>query len=302
MEISEVQPNYDNNEKNPAKMINNNENLDITIRSVAQLKEDWNNNASYYANNLEVFNTIGGIAMVNAISFKEGMTILEVGCGSGCLSCYLLQTLSFKCTIISIDLSDEMIKLANARKNAISYDKNLIIHEFRVGNAEDLNLIGSETIDVYISPLCLHIVTDPLKMLHETNRVLKKNGKFALSVLGRKERCNILTIFQDAVNKVGIISKGRNTFRYGERQEFINLIREGKLSPEVCWHTYTTMNIRDSTEYITQINSMISSRNVYELLDDLQKKTGRENNSGEFQIVERELSAIRSRTCYLCWE
>jgi len=143
------------------------------IRTNQEQKEEWNKNAALYAEG-EKLSLTGAISMTNPLPFKEGVTILEVGWGTGALSCHLLQNLNIKCTIISLDISEEMINLANKRKCTVTYDQSLITHEFKVGNAEDLKSIQDESVDIYISSMVIHLVTDDVKMLQEAFRVLKK--------------------------------------------------------------------------------------------------------------------------------
>ena len=55
-----------------------------------------------------------------------------------------------------------------------------------IGSNEDLrSLAEDESFDVYLACLSLQIVPEPIKMLNEAFRVLKKGGKAAMSIWGQ---------------------------------------------------------------------------------------------------------------------
>lgn len=71
-----------------------------------------------------------------------------------------------------------------------------------VDDAESLPKIKDSSIDVYLSPLVLHVVTSPKKMLSSAFRILKDGGKIGLSVLGGPET-NFFKVITDYIIEAG---------------------------------------------------------------------------------------------------
>jgi len=258
------------------------------------LREDWDTNAVYFGENMEKADITQGIAMINALAFEEGVTVLDVGCGTGRLACYLLQNIKVKCTIISIDISEVVIKVANERKSSIVYDQNLIKHEFKVGNAELLTFIENESVDIYFSSQVVHLVVDPDNMVKECHRVLKKKGQFAFSVLGKKEFCTALSLWQDTVVKVGLPAPNkRSIYKYGDTEEaLMQLMRDGNLTPQLCWTSYGASNIKDEHEYMKQILSISGSKKAYELLTETQREESFKILTGAFNSLREKCKPL----------
>jgi len=80
-------------------------------------------------------------AILATIEIKEGDRILDVGCGTGVLSPYLLKLIGEQGSILSMDLAEEMIRIAKKKRNHPQV-------EYRRGNVlEDL---GEEIFDQII--------------------------------------------------------------------------------------------------------------------------------------------------------
>jgi hopanoid C-3 methylase len=107
---------------------------------------------------------------------KEGEVILDLGSGGG-----LDVFLSAKKTgptgkVYGLDMTDEMLELAreNQKKAGI---KNV---EFLKGHIEDIPL-PANSVDLIISNCVINLSTDKDKVIAEAFRVLKPNGRFAIS-------------------------------------------------------------------------------------------------------------------------
>ncbi|MCX6713224.1 MAG: arsenite methyltransferase [Candidatus Vogelbacteria bacterium] len=107
---------------------------------------------------------------------KEGDTVIDLGSGAG-LDCFLAaQKVGETGRVIGVDMSPEMIALANEAAQKQGY-KNL---EFRLGDIENLPA-DDNSIDVAISNCVVNLAPDKLKVFKEVYRVLKTGGRMYLS-------------------------------------------------------------------------------------------------------------------------
>ena len=104
-------------------------------------------------------------------SFATG-TILDLGCGPGYLPVEIAKR-EPNINIIGVDLSKKLIHMAqeNAAKAGLSGQLR-----FEVGNAANLRF-EHDVFDMVISTGMLHSLKDPIKVLKEIYRVLKKGGQ-----------------------------------------------------------------------------------------------------------------------------
>lgn len=111
----------------------------------------------------------------------EGMTILDLGCGTG-LDCYILSKLvGENGKIIGVDMTDSQLEIANKYKEDMAkrfgYKKSNV--EFKKGYIEDLESLGieDETIDVVISNCVINLSPFKEEVFKEIFRVLKRGGE-----------------------------------------------------------------------------------------------------------------------------
>lgn len=103
---------------------------------------------------------------------NNDLKILDIGCGTGNLIISLSSLSNIK-ELIGIDISPEMINLANDKKNKIKNSNKII---FFVGDVHKLNF-ANNYFDIIFSLNSFHHYYTALK---EINRVLKKSGFFVL--------------------------------------------------------------------------------------------------------------------------
>jgi ubiquinone/menaquinone biosynthesis C-methylase UbiE len=102
----------------------------------------------------------------------ESGTILDLGTGPGYLPVEIARK-SSKLQITGIDLSRKLIKMAHANASAAGLEDRLT---FQPGNAGRLDFDDS-SFDMVISTGMLHSIKEPVKVLQEIYRVLKKGGQ-----------------------------------------------------------------------------------------------------------------------------
>lgn len=108
--------------------------------------------------------------VVNAVSQMRDGLILEAGVGSGRVTLSLMEEISPQ--LIGLDLSKEMLKIAQKKMSPYKQKFNLIL-----GDAERLPF-RNKVFDAIICISTLHYFSSPQTSLEEFSNALKKGGVF----------------------------------------------------------------------------------------------------------------------------
>ncbi len=109
-------------------------------------------------------------------NLKKGNTVVDLGAGAGNDVFVARSIVGDTGKVIGIDMTEEMIELANKNKEKLGYSNV----DFRLGEIEDLP-VDKDSIDVVISNCVLNLVPDKAKAFSEIHRILKKDGHFCVS-------------------------------------------------------------------------------------------------------------------------
>ena len=115
--------------------------------------------------------------LVSHYDIRDGMTVLEIGCGTGSIWIGHEEIVSGCGKLILTDLSEGMLEAAEKNLGEL---ENM---EFRKADIQSLPFID-ESFDVVIANSMLYHVPDIEKGLREVRRVLKKGGVFYCATYG----------------------------------------------------------------------------------------------------------------------
>lgn len=110
------------------------------------------------------------------IALRPGMTVLDLGSGGGIDCLIAAREVGEGGTVYGLDMTDEMLALANRNKEVAQADNV----EFVKGFIEDIPLPDSLA-DVITSNCVINLSTDKPQVLREAYRVLKPGGQFMVA-------------------------------------------------------------------------------------------------------------------------
>ena len=128
--------------------------------------------------------------LIEKISLKGTENVLDLGCGDGKVTAEFSKLVS-KGSIIGIDNSAEMIKLASARYSEAIY-QNLSFQEM---DAVNLNFI--DRFDLIFSNAVLHWVKDHKAVIKRMFKSLKQGGRIILQMGGKGNAAGIVDVLSE---------------------------------------------------------------------------------------------------------
>jgi SAM-dependent methyltransferase len=146
----------------------------------------WNESAESYVDwmrNLEPFRA----ALVDRVAARPGERILDLGTGPGEPAMTLGRQVAPTGHVTGVDLSERMVDLAQqvARARGVG---NV---DFRVMDCAEL-AFPDATFDAAVSNFGFQIFTDPERAAREAHRVLRRDGRIAVSVWSTADRVPFL--------------------------------------------------------------------------------------------------------------
>jgi len=153
-----------------------------------RLREEWTEDATVAAWRkwqapLSAFTRGATEAVLEAAQLRPGMRVLDLASGVGDPSLFVAEAVGPSGHVVATDLGPGMIGLAEELARA----RGLRNIEFRVANVEALPF-PDESFDVITCRFGVMFFPDQLKAFRECLRVLKRGGRVAFVVWGRREQ------------------------------------------------------------------------------------------------------------------
>lgn len=142
----------------------------------------------------------------------RSLRAIEFGCGEGRDSIFLARR---GLRVLGVDSSRAAVERGKRR----STQEGLNV-EFVVADVSDVP-VKDEVFDLAVNVACLHMMTDQKardRHLHESNRILKKGGKYFSCNLGVDESTSLENFYDKRAEKPGTLIKRKITV-HGREQE-----------------------------------------------------------------------------------
>lgn len=135
----------------------------------------------YYKRNAKNIERVGKrlAEILKKSGFKSGK-ILDAGCGFAAVPIALARTFP-EAVITGIDLGEPLLELGRSLVEKTGFQERITLMEGDVQNMD----FDDEEFDVSVNTFMLHVVDDPVKMLNETERTTRKDGKIMITDLRR---------------------------------------------------------------------------------------------------------------------
>jgi ubiquinone/menaquinone biosynthesis C-methylase UbiE len=114
-----------------------------------------------------------GSALVAKLGIKEGMDVLDLGCGDGTTA---IPEARLGANVQGVDIARNLVEAGNARVKA----EGLTNITFREGDAIDLNDIDDESFDLVVSVFGAMFAPKPFDVAKEMFRVTRRGGRIVM--------------------------------------------------------------------------------------------------------------------------
>jgi ubiquinone/menaquinone biosynthesis C-methylase UbiE len=106
---------------------------------------------------------------------REGMTVLDVGCGPGFFSLELAEMVGKSGRVIAADLQGEMLERVKGKTQGTELEERITLH-----TCEASRIGVSDTVDFILAFYVVHEVPHEEDFLHEAGAILKPNGRMLI--------------------------------------------------------------------------------------------------------------------------
>lgn len=107
---------------------------------------------------------------------REGMTVVDIGCGMGHFSIGMAKLVGASGRVISVDLQQKMLDRVKRRAERVGVDDRISLRLCRVGD------IGvSEQVDFVLTFWMVHEVPEAKTMFEQIKAILKDGGRWLLA-------------------------------------------------------------------------------------------------------------------------
>jgi ubiquinone/menaquinone biosynthesis C-methylase UbiE len=103
---------------------------------------------------------------------KEGMTVLDFGCGPGYFTIELAQMVGESGKVIAVDLQEGMLQKLKDKTNGTELETRIILHK-----CEENKIDYKENVDFVLAFYVVHEIPNQQGLFEELQTIIKPNGK-----------------------------------------------------------------------------------------------------------------------------
>ncbi len=103
---------------------------------------------------------------------REGMDILDLGCGPGYFTVEIAKMLKGSGKVIAADLQEGMLGIVKSKTDGTGLNERVVLHQ-----CEDDKIGITDKFDFILAFYMVHEVADQKKLFDELRSILKLNGK-----------------------------------------------------------------------------------------------------------------------------
>jgi len=162
---------------------------------------------------------INGVALVNKLNISSRHKVLDIGCGTGCLTLKLAGKVDH---ITGIDLSLQKIEVAR-RKLTQMNPGNVT---FELGSSDDIGRYGENVFDVVYLNAVFHWINDKEEALDNIYRALKPGGKLGICTGDKDHPLTAKIVATEVLWRAGIIDEGADFSAPVNTVELDSLLRK----------------------------------------------------------------------------
>jgi 7,8-dihydro-6-hydroxymethylpterin dimethyltransferase len=123
---------------------------------------------------------------VTLANLKEGETLVDLGSGGG-IDCFIAaKKVGATGRVIGVDMTDQMLEVANRNKQSVGENLGYHTVEFRKGYLEEVP-VKTGTVDCITSNCVINLSPDKPKVFSEMWRILKDHGRVVVSDIVSEE-------------------------------------------------------------------------------------------------------------------
>ncbi|MBT8379409.1 MAG: class I SAM-dependent methyltransferase [Ignavibacteria bacterium] len=106
---------------------------------------------------------------------KEGMTVLDLGCGPGFFTVALAQMVGKNGKVIAVDLQEGMLQKLKEKIIGTELENHITLHK-----CEEDRIGFKEKVDLVLAFYVVHEIPDQQNLFNELETILKPNGKLLI--------------------------------------------------------------------------------------------------------------------------
>ena len=124
---------------------------------------------------------------MNLAQIVEGEVVVDLGSGAG-IDCFIAaKKTGANGQVIGVDMTDDMLKVANECKSEVSSNLGYDNVEFRKGFLEEIP-VENKSVDLITSNCVINLSPDKRKVFKEMIRILKDHGRIVVSDIISSQR------------------------------------------------------------------------------------------------------------------